>query len=86
MSSNCPIFAGGAIVIHLFGAFFGLAVSIAMRNRDMSASEAMEGSSYVSDVTAMLGTVILWIFWPSFNGILVQVLFVQTWRSKLGYN
>ena len=61
---------GGAIFIHAFGAYFGIAVALVMRNRDFTKSESKEGSSYNSDIFAMLGSVLLWIFWPSFNGIL----------------
>ena len=63
-------FKGGAIFIHIFGAYFGIAVSLVMRKRDYLAAESLEGSKYQSDVWAMIGTVILWIFWPSFNAIL----------------
>ncbi|EDV19600.1 expressed hypothetical protein [Trichoplax adhaerens] len=57
---------GGSIVIHAFGAYFGLAVAFVLYSRD-AVGHANEGSSYQSDISAMIGTVFLWIFWPSFN-------------------
>ena len=45
---------GGAIFIHAFGAYFGLAVSIMHRRRNMALSENMESSKYASDIFAMV--------------------------------
>lgn len=66
--------AGGSIVVHAFGAYFGLAVSLAMRpgSGDANAAGKLEGSSYTSDTFAMVGTLFLWIFWPSFNSALLD--------------
>ncbi|EDV19599.1 uncharacterized protein TRIADDRAFT_33274 [Trichoplax adhaerens] len=57
---------GGSIVIHAFGAYFGLAVALVM-NKKEAVDNPNEGSSYQSDLSAMIGTVFLWIFWPGFN-------------------
>ena len=53
MSSN-NVILGGAIFIHAFGAYFGLAVSIMHRRRNMALSENMESSKYASDIFAMV--------------------------------
>merc|ERR1712106_702743 len=58
--------AGDTIFVHLFGAYFGLAVVRVLYNPEHAKSEK-EGSSYSSDLFSMIGTVFLWMFWPSFN-------------------
>lgn len=63
---------GGAIFIHAFGAYFGLAVSLMARKRVVAKSEHREGSTATTDIFAMIGTVILWVYWPSFNGVLAS--------------
>jgi len=57
---------GGSIVIHTFGAYFGLAVSFVLGKFSPYKSDK-EGSVYHSDLFAMIGTIFLWLFWPSFN-------------------
>jgi len=56
---------GGSIVVHLFGAYFGLSVAFMLRNS--GDEHTNESSVYHSDVFAMVGTLFLWVFWPSFN-------------------
>jgi len=63
---------GGAMFIHTFGAYFGLACSLMFRGKDVGASERYEESRYTSDIFSMIGTVILWIYWPSFNAVLAS--------------
>jgi len=55
--------AGGSIVIHMFGAYFGLAVAWVVGK---PSKMEKEGASPVSDVLAFIGTVFLWLYWPSF--------------------
>merc|ERR1712142_1290342 len=57
---------GGSVVIHMFGAYFGLAASFVLGKFSPSKGEK-EGSVYHSDIFAMIGTLFLWLFWPSFN-------------------
>ncbi|CRK99182.1 CLUMA_CG012501, isoform A [Clunio marinus] len=64
---------GGSITVHAFGAYFGLAVSFALRpTKENAKAGELEGASYTSDIFAMVGSVFLWIFWPSFNSALVD--------------
>ncbi|KAG1677848.1 hypothetical protein FOA52_008612 [Chlamydomonas sp. UWO 241] len=69
---------GGALVVHMFGAYFGLSASLVLtRFRHASEQQGSKhpdnGASYVSDIFAMIGTLMLWVYWPSFNGALVGV-------------
>lgn len=60
---------GGSIFVHTFGAYFGLACSWMLTPKSKF-TEKNEGSTYTSDTFAMIGTIFLWMFWPSFNGAL----------------
>lgn len=65
--------SGGSIIVHAFGAYFGLAVSFIMRpKQEQNNTGINEGSVYTSDIFAMVGTIFLWIFWPSFNSALLD--------------
>ncbi|XP_064422160.1 ammonium transporter Rh type C-like 2 [Latimeria chalumnae] len=59
--------AGGAMTIHIFGAYFGLSVSRVLYRPDLEKSKHRDGSVYHSDLFSMIGTIFLWVFWPSFN-------------------
>lgn len=64
---------GGSITVHSFGAYFGLAVSFILRPKlDQNATGKLENASYTSDIFAMVGTLFLWMFWPSFNSALLD--------------
>lgn len=60
---------GGSIVIHAFGALFGLAVVMTMTTRKEAEVEIK--SDFTSDRFSMLGSMVLWVFWPSFCAALV---------------
>jgi len=61
--------AGGSIVIHVFGAYFGLGAAIAM-TRKQDRTKAIECDE-TSDRFSMLGSMVLWVFWPSFCSAVV---------------
>lgn len=54
---------GGTIIIHVFGAYFGLCAAKVL---GPPATRALNESNYVSDLFSLVGTVFLWLFWPSF--------------------
>lgn len=55
---------GGSIVIHQFGAYFGLGVIVRMTTSE-DFNKKIE-SDKLSNQFSMLGSMMLWIFWPSF--------------------
>jgi len=57
--------AGGTINIHMFGVYFGLVVVWILGKP--GASTESEGG-HVADLFSLIGTIFLWIYWPSFNG------------------
>jgi ammonium transporter Rh len=62
---------GGSIVIHAFGALFGIGVAYSMTTRKEYETPVV--SDNTSDRFSLLGSMVLWIFWPSFCSALVAV-------------
>jgi len=62
---------GGSIVIHSFGALFGISAAISLTTKqDM---EIPIESDATTDKYSVLGSMVLWVFWPSFCAALVPV-------------
>ncbi|ARO86987.1 ammonium transporter [Nitrosospira lacus] len=59
----------GSVIIHAFGAYFGLGLSLALTT-PRQRSQPIE-SDATSDRFAMLGSMVLWLFWPSFATAIV---------------
>lgn len=62
--------AGGSILIHIFACYFGLGVTFVLYRPVLSKGHAKEITSYHSDILSVMGTLFLWVFWPSFNSAL----------------
>ena len=62
---------GGSINIHLFGAYFGLAVSTIVGRRH-SYGDNLPSVTRTSALFSFLGTLFLWMFWPSFNSATID--------------
>ncbi|CAF0758002.1 unnamed protein product [Adineta steineri] len=65
----CAFDIGESMFVHVFGAYFGLAVAFMLYDKELTSVEAeqREKSVYHSDLFAMVGTIFLFCFWPSFN-------------------
>lgn len=63
--------AGGSILVHTFGAYYGVACTYGFQPKRASNSVNCQ-SSYQSEVVAMVGSVFLWMYWPSFNSALFE--------------
>lgn len=61
--------SAGSIVIHAFGAYFGIGLTIALKNKEHQKIEIESDST--SDRFSMIGSMVLWIFWPSFCSAIV---------------
>ena len=62
---------GGSMIIHVFGAFFGLAVTLFYRGREAVQDVKQLGTgNYNSNLIAMVGTLFLFAYWPSFNAVI----------------
>jgi ammonium transporter Rh len=66
---------GGSMFVHTFGAYFGLAVAyVFSKNTQICAKEPhpLGEASTNGDMLACIGSIFLWILWPSFNGALAE--------------
>jgi len=52
---------GGTYIDHMFGAYFGLAVSYML-----GTPKSMPQMGVIPDVFSLIGTLFLWVYWPSF--------------------
>ncbi|NXC11495.1 RHBGB protein, partial [Orthonyx spaldingii] len=61
--------SGRSLTVHTFGAYFGLVVSrvLYQPHKDKRKREEQQDRGHSLDVFAVVGTVYLWIFWPSFT-------------------
>jgi ammonium transporter Rh len=67
---------GGSLTIHTFGAYFGLTVAYFTKRKDVK-DNSDNSANYNSNLFAMIGTIFLFMYWPSFNGALSPAIFQQ---------
>jgi ammonium transporter Rh len=66
---NKVVDTGGSIVIHAFGAIFGMGVAYSMTTK--KEYQTPVECDETSDRFSLLGSMVLWVFWPSFCAALV---------------
>jgi ammonium transporter Rh len=69
VSKGSFVDTGGSIVIHGFGALFGIGVAVSMTTK--KEFDTPIESDETSDRFSLLGSMVLWVFWPSFCAALV---------------
>ena len=80
---------GGAMIIHAFGAFYGIGITWMFNYKGSKGNKNLV-ESHESLTTAMVGTLFLWCFWPSFNGALanspaeIHMATLNTYFSMIG--
>lgn len=67
--------------IHVFGSMYGIAASIFFKNKsEFDSRKSM--NSYNSCLFAFIGSIFLWVYWPSFNAVLaierMEIVVVNT--------
>ena len=68
--------AGGSSVIHTYGAYFGLTTCLVLSTKIKPSTNIK--TSYLSNIYGYIGTLFLWLLWPSFNyGVTAQNSFEQ---------
>ncbi|KAJ6239563.1 rh50 [Anaeramoeba flamelloides] len=63
---------GGSMIIHTFGAYFGMGLTTVLTSRRTKEhlKNPDNDATPVSDIFSLIGTIFLWLYWPSFNGAL----------------
>ena len=60
---------GGSMFLHAFGCYYGLSVCLVLKPKAIS---KYRSTNYYSNIFAFLGTLLLWVYWPSFISILAE--------------
>jgi ammonium transporter Rh len=69
--------AAGSISIHAFGAYFGLGLAVALTSKRQREMEIANDAT--SNRFSLIGSMVLWLFWPSFcSAVVPQAQFAAT--------
>jgi len=62
---------GGSIIIHTFGAYYGLTAAAFLTPKESQKNPWRKGNVF-SQTVAILGTLFLFMYWPSFNAVFAK--------------
>ena len=72
---------GGSLYIHTFGAIFGIAVTITnfcnKKEEQKIVNNPHLNSDYYSNIISFIGSLFLWLYFPSFNTAKIQIQFKE---------
>ncbi|KAM4755828.1 ammonium transporter Rh type B isoform 3-T3 [Cyanocitta cristata] len=79
--------SGRSLTVHTFGAYFGLMVSrvLYQPHKDKRKREEQQDMGHQLDVFAVVGTIYLWIFWPSFTSATTVLDNAENWAALNTY-
>ncbi|NXP55991.1 RHBG protein, partial [Heliornis fulica] len=77
--------SGGSLTVHTFGAYFGLMVSRVLHQPHMDKREEQQDVGQQPEVFAVVGTMFLWIFWPSFTSATTARHNAEPWAALNTY-
>ncbi|CAL2044800.1 unnamed protein product [Caenorhabditis brenneri] len=63
--------SGRSLSVHTFGAYFGLAAALVGHKKNVMEMDE-HGGIHHSDLFSMIGTLLLWVFFPSFNAAIQE--------------
>ncbi|XP_041703445.1 ammonium transporter Rh type B [Coregonus clupeaformis] len=66
-------FLNTIMLLHIFGTFFGLMLSWVLYQPGSEQQHEKEKIDRKTGLFSVMGTLFLWMFWPSFNSVLVEV-------------
>ncbi|XP_010191193.1 PREDICTED: ammonium transporter Rh type B-like, partial [Mesitornis unicolor] len=77
--------SGGSLTVHTFGAYFGLAVSRILHQPRVDEEKTQQDTGHQSDAFAVVGTIYLWVFWPSFTSATTATDNAEPWAMLNTY-
>jgi len=73
---------GGSIGIYIFGACFGLGLTFFFSTKEAVVKAELASPNYVFDLFSLIGTIVLWLCFPSFNSVMAPTFVGATYIGE----